>query len=328
MKLSKIKWGQVILGVFCGAAVIGCGAYVKLTNGAKDIVPPIIEIGSDGTIHANLKDGDEVLLKDLTARDDRDGDLTDQLLVQSIRADAESGGNSFLVTYAVFDQAGNLGTAERCLIYDDYSQPQFLLRQPLRFSQSVGAVKLKRYFTVNDKVDGTITALVQLSGTEAIEEAVPAVGLYPCVLSVTNSLGDEVSLPVEVEIYADSYQMELRPEVVLKQYVIYLNKGEQFSYIDNISYVQDRGVRLVDTSESEDNSEAAGMEGNEGINEIVNHEEGISVNQNLGIWCSPSEITFESDADYDTPGLYTGTYSYTSSDTGMSSSTIVYIFVE
>ena len=49
--------------------------------------------------------------------------------------------------------------------------------------------------------------------------------LYDCTINVTNSIGDKTSLPVQVEIYADSYEeRSLRPSIALKENLIYLKK--------------------------------------------------------------------------------------------------------
>lgn len=55
------------------------------------------------------------------ASDDRDGDLTDQILIKGVTpALADS---SAQVTYIVFDSANNMATVTRTVRYTDYQAP-------------------------------------------------------------------------------------------------------------------------------------------------------------------------------------------------------------
>ena len=64
---------------------------------------------------------------------------------------------------------------------------------------------------------------------------------------MTNSVGDTTSLSVQVEIYEDSYEeRSLRPSIELKEYLIYLKKGESFDPSAYLEYVNDGGTSQID----------------------------------------------------------------------------------
>ena len=55
----------------------------------------------------------------------------------------------------------------------------------------------------------------------------PKAGVYDCTVSVTNSIGDTTSLPIQVEIYEDSYEeRSLRPSIELTENLVYLKQGK------------------------------------------------------------------------------------------------------
>ena len=58
-------------------------------------------------------------------------------------------------------------------------------------------------------------------------------------MSVTNNMGDKAILPISVEFYADSYEERLfHPNIYLKQYILYLEKGSSFQPKDYLDYLR------------------------------------------------------------------------------------------
>ena len=84
------------------------------------------------------------------------------------------------------------------------------------------------YITAEDCIDGDVSPFIIVDGEENLQQE-PSAGIYDCTVSVTNSVGDTVQLPLQVEIYEDSYEARsFRPYVVLTDYLIYHNPSKYF----------------------------------------------------------------------------------------------------
>ena len=81
-----------------------------------DVTPPVITCSSD-SIDASVTAGDEALLQGVMASDDRDGDLTDQILIKGVSPSLTD--SSAQVTYIVFDSANNMASVTRTVRYTD-----------------------------------------------------------------------------------------------------------------------------------------------------------------------------------------------------------------
>lgn len=206
------------------------GAYKLYIRYTQDTKPPVISFTEElpAVSASNSKEG---LLQGVTAYDQKDGDVTDSLVVESIQLTDKDG--SIKVTYAAFDKAGNVTKAVRQGKLTDYESPRFSLRQSLTFQLNSGfnifyAVQAK------DALDGDISNRLRI--TVLGENAISDIGTYTVELKVTNSLGETVQLNVPVEVYAPgTYEGTLK----LTDYLIYLPKGVNLdtrSYLDTYTY--------------------------------------------------------------------------------------------
>lgn len=213
----KIKnWLLVLLILACAA-----GFYWYLDMDAKrtDTVPPVITI-QEVTPKFSVTDDDSVLLRGLSAKDDRSGDVTDSLVVESVTLLDSSGNIS--VSYVAFDAAGNAAKITRIGRYTDYTSPKFTLNRPLLYPYG-------RSFDVlsdvgaTDVLDGEIQHRVRAVSME--ERAISDAGIHMIQFQVSNSLGDTVKYVFPVEVYnASAYNATLE----LKKYLVYLEKGASF----------------------------------------------------------------------------------------------------
>ena len=73
------KWLVALLAVITVAAVGAC-LYLVMN---RDKTPPVISIADDGFIY-NQSMSRTDLLAGVTAQDDRDGDVTDQIVVEQV----------------------------------------------------------------------------------------------------------------------------------------------------------------------------------------------------------------------------------------------------
>lgn len=92
-------------------ALMGASVFVYMK---QDHVPPVINISENEITYESGQD-ESVLLKGVTAQDDKDGDLTASIRLYDIAVLED--GNQAVVTYAVYDKSNNLGKATRVINY-------------------------------------------------------------------------------------------------------------------------------------------------------------------------------------------------------------------
>lgn len=101
----------VFLAALC-AVIFG---FTFIAVNGKDHTAPVI-VMEKKAIYYNGRDT-STLLDGVTAVDDRDGDVTDSLIISSVYPSGEGTG---IVTYAAKDAANNVTTATRGFFYDGY----------------------------------------------------------------------------------------------------------------------------------------------------------------------------------------------------------------
>ena len=216
MKKRKKLLPWVSVAVCCCAFAV----YFFVTRSDVDRVAPEITVPK-GTLEVSAEAGERELLKGVTARDDRDGDVTRMMVVESVSDVYDD--NRATVTYAAFDEAGNVSKASRPIRYQNYEGPRLTLSGPLLFYEGartsifdlVGA-RDSRDGSLDDQVKATL-----VDGGTMMEQA----GDYQVEFRVTNSLGDTERLVLPVEIVAAD-AAEQMPH--LTEYLVYLRKGQTF----------------------------------------------------------------------------------------------------
>ncbi len=187
------------------------------------------EISMDtATLEVSVNAADEELLAGLKAWDEEDGDLTDQLLVESFSRFVGKGRRT--VTIGVADSQGKVTEVTRNLVYTDYESPKFALTGPLQLPITKCDDPLA-LLTASDKVDGDISNNIEISSIPAEYGDNP--GDYEVVFAVSNSAGDKVELPVTVTVY-DAKDSQGVPTITLSEYLVNVKKGEK---IDPWDYV-------------------------------------------------------------------------------------------
>ena len=84
--------------------VVSCGllGWTFYSLSMRDVIAPQI-MDSVGDLHLKVSDSDDLLLQGLTAKDDRDGVLTDRILVERFSRFSKPGVCE--VSYVVFDNS-------------------------------------------------------------------------------------------------------------------------------------------------------------------------------------------------------------------------------
>lgn len=312
-----MKKARIILGILCALSIAGGAYYVQKSRENVDLEGPRLEASTE-KLEVGIETGEEELLKDVVARDDRDGDVSDSVMISKIEKKQDGEENEFEISYVGFDHSSNSGTLTRDLIYTDYRKPHFALSEELRFPENQ-AVSLLDYVTASDCIDGDVSPFITVEGAEALLNE-PASGIYDCTVTVTNSVGDSVDLPLQVEIYEDSYEERtFRPYVVLTDYLIYHKKGEELDLTRLISHVEDQGYCQIDYGAM------VPVKNSTGETEEVTEQVANGSKEN---WVNISQISVDSNVDINKAGVYTVVYSYTSQEKGYQGNTRLTVVVE
>jgi len=301
-----------IVGIIFFVSLIAGIYYLYINEKAADHKGPVLSARSE-SITVGLDASDQEILEGIAAFDDKDGDVSDSILIENIKKQEEGEDNAFTVTYVAFDKSNNAGRISRTLYYEDYRKPRFTLTQRLRFPENQD-FSLFNYVHADDCIDGDISPFITFYGNDTIPEK-PDKGIYDCTLQVKNSVGDSALLPVQIEIYEDSYEEHsLRPQIILKEYLTYIEKGDKFRPEDYLDYVNDQGILLIgpaqDKTENTDNTD--------NTEDMTSDAHSISV----------SRIDIHSDVDTDVPGIYSAEYSYKSEKTGYECNASLIVIVE
>lgn len=294
-----MKWiRRVVTILFIVSTLIG-SLYIYREKVHADHKEPEITCETlELTVDINA--GKEELLKGVQATDDRDQDVTDSLLIENIKKKPDSEPNAFTIQYIAFDHSNNEARFNRTVFYNGYTPPHFAINQPLRFASNE-KVNLLDHIQASDSIDGDISSSITIEGNERITNR-PQAGIYDCTLKVTNRMGDTAVLPISVEIYEDNYvERSLRPEIVLKQQILYLPRGAAFEPNEYLDYINQNGVVQINQSGTEELS---------------------------GRWVYASDISQISNVNTEEPGNYSVIYTYTGEDGAYQSSTQLLVVVE
>lgn len=292
----------VILGLFIltSASYIGLRYYNEQTI---DRTAPVLQCSSD-TLTVSVNSTEEQLLQGITAEDDRDGDLTDEIVVENVGPFLSDGSRE--ISYAVCDRANNTGHVKRKIRYSDYEPPKFELTQPLRF-ESGQSVNITSYLTATDLLDGNLTNHIRQTYGDSITYYNSA-GKYEIGCQVSNSGGDVSQINLIVEIF-DEKDINYVPAVNMENYVIYLKKGEDFNpveYADSVTI----GSRSFDIG-NRNKKPAANSRKVKGLfGDLTNRNAGDEITDTVDY----DDIYVESNVDMSVPGSYTVQYTITTED--------------
>jgi hypothetical protein len=245
---------------------------------ASDHTGPVISMESE-SISVSVNDGTDAVLNGVTAQDNRDGDVTDSLLVESLGT--FTGENTRLATLVAVDSAGNVTKVTRQVVYTDYTGPKFQLSSPLRFK--TGSSEISSAVGVTDVLDGDLSGQVKISSDMEINSG--DTGDYQITFSVKNSAGDTSEMTATVSLYSNNDGTI--PTITLSDYLIYIQEGEKIKPWD---YVTGITVGTIQWTRN-----ALGTLRSEGSEEII----------------AESDVYISNGVSYNTPGCYEITYSYT-----------------
>ena len=296
---------RIFVVIFFIISVLLFGGYTLIRAVTVDRTLPIIEMDSD-EVTISVKGGDAAILEGIKASDEKDGDITGNLFVESKSTFIEKG--IFKATIAVADSDNHVTKVERKVTYSDYRSPQFTLTEPLKFlttRENRDDLNIAESLTANDVVDGNISNKIKISSEYSINGY--TTGDSHMEFIVTNSMGDTSKLPVTVNIYSALEESGL-PEIILSNYLINTPVGagaDIEALIEQIEYHNDTFRR--------------GEDGN-----LYNGEFDAEGNPIMFDW---SAIQIDTDADWNTPGVYEVKITFTDEAANLSNFTRCYVVV-
>lgn len=284
---------RIIICLIFAVSVALFAGYQVNAKMMEDHTAPVISCKED-TVSVSVEDEDSALMEGVTAKDNRDGDLT-----KSIRISAMSHfvNGKRTVTYVVFDKANNIGTLERTVEYTDYVSPKIHLVRPLRFSSTEKVDEMiGDCLTAEDCLDGDLTSQVRTIFDNSYYGSQE--GTFPVTLQVSNSAGDVCAVETEMTITdASDHQENSKQYPVLSEYIVYTKVNQK---IDPASYIKGLEKNGTEYTYEQDGEMLAGT------------REAIGITSNV---------------DYANPGVYTVEYTYTG-EGAATAVTKLYVVVE
>ena len=222
--MKKLKVFSVILLVTSIGAFVAFQGYTRMIQDKK---PPVVSCDSS-ELKVSVKAKEKDLLKGVTAKDNRSGDVSDTLVVENMSEFTDKGKRT--VTYAAVDKSMNVGRAERTLVYEDYKPPVFHMTGSLCYAAGE-TVDVSSKITADSVLDGDLTSNIKYSLEKTVNTQ--AAGEYPIEFRVMDSGGNTVYLKTQISISDKSYA---GIDVKLKDYLVYLSVGDAFdpnAYFDS-----------------------------------------------------------------------------------------------
>lgn len=300
-----LRKSRMFVVVFFTISVVVFVIYHAVRITTNDRTIPVIEMDSDSIV-VSVKGGDEAILEGVTATDGKDGDITENLFIESRTTFFEKG--RFNVTIAVADRDNHVTKVTREVSYSDYKSPQFSLSGPLKFlttRESQDDLNITKGLSAKDVVDGNISNRIKISSDYSIVGSIE--GDYHMLFLVTNSMGDTARLPVTITIYSAPRESGL-PQLILSKYLINIPVGKK---VDLMSLVEQIDYRNLTYRRGEDGNYYSGEFDSEG-------EE---------VMFSADSVQIDSDVNWDLPGVYEAIFTFKDNNTEASNYARCFIVV-
>lgn len=157
---------RIVIVVLFIASAVALAASSVIGGLAADRTQPSIQCSEEPLYLSVYEKGEEALLAGVTAWDDKDGDLTGQVIIQDIGKSIQ--GSRTTVTYAVVDVDNHVATQSRPVEYTDYTAPQFSITQPLRYTAGE-RIRIRDRLHAQDVIDGDLSNRIKIMASGLIE---------------------------------------------------------------------------------------------------------------------------------------------------------------
>lgn len=229
----RITRSLLIILSIVAVGIFGISELIEFTD--RDTTVPQITAETD-MIEVTSGYTREDLMQGIYAWDEKEGDLTSQVVLSSPSRFVDTGVCN--MTYVVFDSSGQSASLTRKVKFTDYHPPRFTLSEPLIFREGEGTYdEVLHRVGAEDVLDGDRTDWMVRTDSD-VNFQTP--GAYTMTFEVSNSFGDTASaaLPVHV-VSAESQRVGIR----LNTNIVYITAGQG---LDPASYIA--GVTASDGS--------------------------------------------------------------------------------
>lgn len=225
---------KIIKKLLIAAFVLAFGMFaiscVKKLGGRDLTVPEIVS--DRDVLEISCEYTEEDLLEGLTATDEKDGDLTSQIIPGTFSRFIEKGVSN--LTYVVFDSANQPGTLTRKVKFTDYHSPRFTLTEPLVFAEGEGGYnEVMKRLGASDALDGSLKEGIVQTDTEANYSKA---GAYTVTMQVSNSYGDTSTADLPVHVLSPENQSA---DIELTEGIVYIEAGTKIKPGDYVERVTD-----------------------------------------------------------------------------------------
>ncbi len=224
-----------VLIVFSVVAIMFMSMFIS-NKLRVDTTIPVITVESD-LLEVSIKAKDEDLLKGVTAYDEKDKDITDKIIVESVSKFIDKG--VCKVTYAVCDSNHHVAKATRKIKYTDYKSPTYSMKRSTCYSL-YEHIDLYEAIFADDCMDGNISGNIIITAQNFANNVA---GVFNLDVSVTNSNGDSTEMQIPLIIEDRSLSA---PVIELKDYLVYIKKGAAFnpsSYLVSAKDVREEDIK-------------------------------------------------------------------------------------
>ena len=160
MRLLKL----LVVALAIVVAITGTVLYIP---SAGKFEGPKITCSVEGAIEVSSNVTDDDLLAFISAKDEQDGDLTDETIV--VRKKFFIDKKTSLVTFSVCDSNNNVTALQKEIVYTDYTPPTLDLKNDFIFPSGRTYGDLAGYVTATDKFDGDLSKYVKLGKYKGLE---------------------------------------------------------------------------------------------------------------------------------------------------------------
>lgn len=218
--------------------VIAAGIVLHFVNRDKKDAPTIVCTTED-MLKVSVAVTDEELLKFVTASDNQDGDLTNEIVVS--RKTYFIGPKVSTITYSVCDSDNNIASLTKNIFYSDYKSPEIKLLNEFIFPSGYN-FDLARYVQATDVLDGNLSDYVKVISSEFTNVS----GEYKVNIKVSNSMADCTDITINAIITDDDYS---QVRIVLESYTTYVTVGQPIDYKSFVKDVVNKRETRYDESD-------------------------------------------------------------------------------
>ena len=231
MKLKKeVKYGFAFIVL---VALYICFIFINNLTQIKGHKPTINAPST--VLEVSVKDKESALLKGVTAQDEEDGSLTDEIFIESISAFDDN--QQRTVTYAVFDSDDHLVRTTRQIKYTDYTAPVINIKKALCYYLVTSSNDYKANISAFSTLDGDLSHLINIDN-EFFDEKEN----HCLIFSVTDSAGTKTSIKLKVNELNNDPTIDISLNTYLKR----VKKGTTITEIaprSNIKNIEVMGIK-------------------------------------------------------------------------------------